>query len=199
MSHFNPIQWLRAMYVWVLSLAKHKWAYPLLAFIAFIESIFFPIPADVLLIALSTSNSKKAFKAAFITTVFSVLGGIGGYWIGASLWGTFDSFFFEYVLSEEKFNSVVSKLDEGVFLAIFIAGFTPIPYKIFTIAAGVLMVHFPVFVLASLCSRGLRFFLIGTIFYFFADVGREWMDRHFEKATYIIGALLVIAFYFYVL
>lgn len=199
MNHLNPTQWLRSMYVWVLSLAKHRWAYPLLAFIAFIESIFFPIPADVMLIALLTSDSKKAFKAAFITTIFSVLGGVGGYWIGASLWDAFDSIFFEHILSEEKFHSVVSRLEASAFLAIFIAGFTPIPYKAFTIAAGVMGVNFPVFILASICSRGLRFFLIGTLFYFFGEAGRRWIDQHFEKVTYIIGALLIIILCFYFL
>ncbi|HPX92332.1 MAG TPA: YqaA family protein, partial [Spirochaetota bacterium] len=167
---------LRKIYDWVLSWAETPWGATALFILAFAESSFFPVPPDVLLIALAVSKQKKAFKYALIATIASALGGMFGYFIGFRLWYTgtgeytaFASLFFHYIpgFTETAFTKVCKMYNDNAFLAVFSAGFTPIPYKIFTIAAGISRIDFFMFVIASIISRGLRFFLVATIIYIF--------------------------------
>lgn len=181
----------RRLYAWVLSWADSRYGTPALFLISFAESSFFPIPPDVLQIALSVSKPRRAFYYAAVSTVASVLGGILGWWIGHALWHTLSDFFFDYVpgFTRERFEYVGSKYNEHAFLAIFGAAFTPIPYKVFTIAAGVFDVALLTLMVASALGRAGRFFLVAAVIFVFGPKAKEWLDKYFELAT--IGLLLL--------
>jgi membrane protein YqaA with SNARE-associated domain len=183
---------LKRLYLWVLGWADTPYGVPALFVLSFMESSFFPIPPDVLQIALSTSKPKRAFFYAAVSTVASVLGGIFGWWLGATFWAQAQGFFFEYVpgFTQENFDIVQQKYDENAFLAIFTAAFTPIPYKIFTLASGALGVGLGTLVLASIFGRGARFFIVGTAIYFFGPTVRGWLDRYLNLIT--IGLVVAI-------
>ncbi len=194
---------LRKIYDWVLSWAETPWGATALFILAFAESSFFPVPPDVLLIALAVSKQKKAFKYALIATIGSVLGGTFGYLIGLRLWYTgggeytgFANLFFHYIpgFTETAFHKVCDMYKNNAFLAVFSAGFTPIPYKIFTISAGISKINFFMFVLASIISRGLRFFLVATIIYIFGAPITRWIDRYFNLLAIIFTILLIGGF-----
>jgi len=129
---------LRRLYAWVLHWADHRWALPALAVLAFAESSFFPIPPDVLLVALTLGRPQRAWLYAGVCSLASVVGGAAGYLIGALLWEATHDWFIPLVFSQEVFDHVGALYQDNAFLAIFTAAFTPIPYKVFTIAAGVL-------------------------------------------------------------
>jgi membrane protein YqaA with SNARE-associated domain len=153
----NP---LRKVYNWTLSLAEKKLAGLWLGLLSFAEASFFPIPPDVLLIPLCLGKMKKAFKFAFICSLGSVLGGLAGYAVGAFAWDELSGLFFQYIpgFTPEKFDRLKSWYEEWGWPLVFLAGFSPIPYKIFTVASGVLgMALFP-FILASAVSRSGPFF-----------------------------------------
>ena len=152
--------WVRRLYDWVLGWAEKPSGPSALAALSFAEASFFPIPPDPLLMALCLGAIKKSLRFAAIATAASVLGGIGGYLIGAGAWKALGGFFFEYVpgVTPEAFQDIQDFYDRWDFLAIFMAGLTPFPYKVFTLSAGVFSINFPVFVLASVLSRGLRFY-----------------------------------------
>ena len=187
---------LEKLYVRCLELARHKLSKPFLAFISFIESSFFPIPPDVMVIPMVISKKNDFIKIFLITTIFSVLGGMLGYLIGA--------FFFEFgahIMSFYGYEDKLSKIKENLvnsdgFYAwlgvLFLAGFTPLPYKVFTIASGLIGFNFLIFVLISLISRGLRFFIVSYLSYKFGDLFNEYMDKHGSKWFTIIGILIVI-------
>ena len=195
----NPV---RKLYDWVLHWAKTPYALPALFILAFAESSFFPIPPDVLLIALAVSIPAKAFRYAAVCTLGSVLGGMLGYLIGSFAWYTgndyssFAMLFFHYVpgFTEELFNLVKLKFEQNAFLAVFTAGFTPIPYKIFTIAGGVCKINFFVFIIASIISRALRFFLVAAIIYKFGSPITAWIDKYFNKLAILFTILLIGGF-----
>jgi membrane protein YqaA with SNARE-associated domain len=182
---------LKRLYLWVLSWAEHPSGTWALAGLSFAESSFFPIPPDVLQIALSVSKPKRALWYALVSTIASVLGGILGYYIGVYFWDSFSGFFFEHVpgFSQENFAKVEEKYRAHAFLAIFTAAFTPIPYKVFTISGGIFAVSLPTLILASFLGRGARFFLVGTLIFFFGPTVRTYLDKYLELAT--IGILLV--------
>ena len=176
--------------------AGKKYAKQFLAFESFIESSFFPIPPDVMVIPMVISKKNDFIKIFLITTIFSVLGGMLGYLIGA--------FFFEFgahIMSFYGYEDKLSKIKENLvnsdgFYAwlgvLFLAGFTPLPYKVFTIASGLIGFNFLIFVLISLISRGLRFFIVSYLSYKFGDLFNEYMDKHGSKWFTIIGILIVI-------
>ena len=179
-----------------LDLAGHKSSKYYLAIVSFVESSFFPIPPDVMVIPMVISKKKEFKKIFLITTIFSVLGGMLGYIIGA--------FFFEFGAQIMNFYGYENKLDnikeslirnDGFYAwlgILFLAGFTPLPYKVFTIASGLIGFNFLIFVLISLISRGLRFFLVSYLSYKFGDLFNEFMDKHGSKWFTIIGILIVI-------
>ncbi len=169
--------------------------------LALAESSFFPIPVDPLLIALCLGAIKKSWRFAFYTSVASVLGGMIGYWIGFGIWEGVDSFFFKYIpgFSESLFNGVMANFNEYGFWYVFAAGFTPIPYKVFTIASGVFKLNFFLFVIASTISRSLRFFLIAALFRKFGPEIKNFIDKYFNLLAILffillLGGFLVIKF-----
>ncbi len=189
----NP---LRRLYNWMLSFADKPSGPRALAAITFAESSFFPIPPDPLLLALSLGAPKKALRFAAICTGASVLGGIAGYLLGSLFWEGLSGFFFAYVpgVTPEAFGKVQGLYQRWDFWAVFLAGITPLPYKVFTLSAGVFQVSFPVFVVASLLSRGLRFFVLAGLVYHYGQPIQGFIDRHFERLSWAFGILLVLGF-----
>lgn len=185
--NFGP---LRRLYHWTLGWANHKAATVALFVLAFAESSFFPIPPDVLLVALALGKPTGAFKFAAICTAGSVLGGMAGYAIGLGLTDVAHKML-EWFASEETIATVQRKFEENTFLAIAIAGFSPIPYKVFTIAAGIFHVSFPVFVLASIVSRGTRFFLVALLIRKFGEKAKGVLETKFELIT-IVGTIVLV-------
>ena len=183
---------VRKLYDWTLEWAKHPQSAKALSVLSFLEASIFPLPVDPLLLAMGFTKPKKSFYYAFLTTFFSVLGAIGGYLIGVFAWTAISPFFFSYVFPQQSFDQVVVHLQGATFLSIFIAGFSPIPFKIFTIAGGVVSAPFLPFVLASISARGLRYFILGGIIYFMGDKAQKWIDKNFERLTIIVSLLLVL-------
>ena len=184
------------LYKKCLDLAGHKSSKYYLAIVSFVESSFFPIPPDVMVVPMVISKKGDFKKIFFITTIFSVLGGMLGYVIGAFFFefGTHIMNFYGY--EDKLFNLKESLIKNDGFYAwlgiLFLAGFTPLPYKVFTIASGLIGFNFLIFVLISLISRGLRFFLVSYLSYKFGDLFNEFMDKHGSKWFTIIGILIVI-------
>ncbi len=177
---------------WVEGFAQKPNALWALFLIAFVESSFFPIPPDVLLIALAVSNPRKSFLYATVCVVGSVSGAFLGYYIGYALFETVGSRILEFYGVSGQFQVVLDKFRENAWLTIFIAGFTPIPYKVFTIAAGFKeTIDLVTLGLASLVGRGARFFLVGTLLYFFGPRMKEYIDKYLERLTLALGVLFV--------
>lgn len=151
------------LYDKVLSWSQHRRAPAILAGLSFSESIIFPIPPDVMLAPMAMTQPQRAWQFAWITTVASVLGGIAGYWLGYFLFDPVVLPLVEWAGYEEKLARVTSWFHEYGFWIIFIAGFSPLPYKLFTVTGGMLSVAFLPFVLGSVISRGLRFFLVAWL------------------------------------
>ncbi len=193
---------IRRVYDWVLHWAETPYGTPALFILAFAESSFFPIPPDVLLIALAVSIRTRAFKYALVCSLGSVFGGMLGYFIGHELWYTKDSFssfanfFFNYIpgFTPEVFYKVRQMYDENAFWVVFSAGFTPIPYKIITIAGGVSKINIPLFLIASTVSRSLRFFLVAGIIWKFGAPITAWIDKYFNKLAILFTLLLIGGF-----
>lgn len=186
--------WLRRMKDWVEAFAQKPGAGWALFLIAFAESSFFPIPPDVLLIALAIALPRRAFFYAFICSVGSVLGGMFGYFIGLELYEVVGSRIIAFYGLEQQYLAVRSLYESNAFSAIAIAGFTPIPYKVFTIAAGAFQVSFETLVLASSVSRPARFFLVAGLFYYFGPRIKPYIDKYFEILSVIFVVLLVAGF-----
>jgi len=183
---------------WVEGFARKPNALWALFGIAFVESSFFPIPPDVLLIALSVTNPRRSFLYAAICMVGSVCGAFLGYYIGYALFETIGSAILDFYGISAQFQMVLDKYRENAWLTIFVAGFTPIPFKVFTIAAGFRQtIDLTTLALASFVGRGARFFLVGALLYFFGPKMKEYLDAHLEKLTlaltilFIAGILLV--------
>ncbi len=195
MSQAKP-NLFRRVYDWTLALAEKKSAGGWLAVISFAEASFFPIPPDVLLIPLCLGALRKALKFALICSVASVLGGAAGYAIGAFGWETVQDIFYKYVpgFTEEKFEHLKSWYEEWGWPLVFLAGFSPIPYKIFTIASGVLGMAFPQFLLASAVSRSARFFIVAVLIAKFGEPMKVFIDKHFNKLALAFGVLLLGGF-----
>ena len=184
------------LYKKCLNLAAHKSSKYYLAAVSFVESSFFPIPPDIMIIPMVISKKNDFFKIFLIATIFSVLGGILGYLIGA--------FFFDLSTEvmtiygyENKLSSLKSSLinSEGFYAwlsILFLAGFTPLPYKVFTIASGLIGFNILVFIVISLISRGLRFFIVSYLSYKFGNLFTKFMEKHGSKWFTIIGILIVI-------
>jgi len=187
---------VRRLYDWVLHWADTPYGVPALFLLALAESSFFPIPPDPLLIALCLGAATRSLRFAAIATAASVLGGIIGYGIGAGAWQLVEPWFFDYVpgVSQEKFDLVQVFYARWDFWAVFLAGFTFLPYKLITISAGVFGISFPVFVIASVLSRGLRFFLLAALIFKFGKPIESFIDRYFNLLVVVFGVLLVVGF-----
>lgn len=188
--------WVRRLYDWVLHWADTPYGAPALFLLALAESSFFPIPPDPLLIALCMGAAARSLRFATLTTVASVLGGIIGYAIGAGAWHLVGGWFFAYVpgVTPELFARVQGLYEQYDFWAVFIAGLTPIPYKVFTLAAGVFSINFTVFVVASVLSRGMRFFMLAGLIYLYGPAIGRFIDRYFDLLAWAFGILLVVGF-----
>lgn len=189
----NP---LRRLYDWVLSWAERPGGPAALGALSFAESSFFPIPPDPLLIALSLGSPRRALYFAAICTAGSVAGGIAGYAIGMFVWEAVGDFFFATIpgVSPESFAAVQDLYRRWDFWAVFLAGLTPLPYKVFTLSAGVFQISFPIFVLASAISRATRFFVLAGLIYFFGTPIQGFIDRNFNRLAWAFGILLVAGF-----
>ena len=187
---------LRRLYDWVLHWAETPYGSPALFALALAESSFFPIPPDPLLVALCLGAPARSMRFAVTATVASVVGGVLGYAIGAGAWTLLQDWFFAYVpgVSPESFASVQALYERYDFWAVFLAGLTPIPYKVFTLSSGVFSINFGVFVLASVLSRGLRFFVVAGLIYRFGQPITRFIDRYFNLLALAFGALLVGGF-----
>ena len=184
------------LYKKCLDLAAHKSSKYYLAIVSFVESSFFPIPPDVMVIPMVISKKNDFIKIFLITTIFSVMGGMLGYLIGA--------FFFDFgsqIMSFYGYENKLSNIKENLvnsdgFYAwlgiLFLAGFTPLPYKVFTIASGLISFNFFIFIFISLISRGLRFFIVSYLSYKFGNLFTEFMEKNGSKWFTIIGLLIVI-------
>lgn len=188
--------WVRRLYDWVLHWADTPHGTVALFVLAFAESSFFPIPPDPLLVALCLGAAKRSLPFAAVATVASVAGGIAGYGIGAGAWHLVEGWFFAYVpgVDAESFAMVKGLYDRWDFWAVFLAGLTPIPYKVFTLSSGVFGINFSVFVVASVLSRGLRFFAVAALIYRFGPPIARFIDRYFDLLAVAFAVLLVGGF-----
>ena len=186
----------QSLYKKCLNLAAHKSSNLYLGIVSFTESSFFPIPPDVMIIPMVIAKKKEYFKIFLIASIFSVLGGIFGYLLGY-LFYDLAIHVIEFYGYENKVENLKTSLSQGsgffAWLSIlFLAGFTPLPYKAFTIASGVVAFSLPVFIVVSLISRSLRFFIVAYLSYKFGDLFTELMEKHGSKWFTIIGILIVI-------
>jgi len=184
----------RRLYDWVIQWAGTPYGTVALFLLAFAESSFFPIPPDILLIALAIGRPEWSLWFALVCSVGSVLGGILGYGIGHGAWEATSGFFFKYIVSEKKFDKVKHLYERSAFWAVFTAGLTPIPYKIFTIAGGVCRIRFSVFMIASILSRSARFFAVATLIWYFGPAVKNAIDRYFNVVCIVFTLLLVGGF-----
>jgi len=186
--------WLRRSYHWTLSWAEHpqaKWA---LFFIALIEASVFPIPPDILLLALALGRPDLALRFAAICTAGSTVGAILGYLIGMLLFASVAEPVLQFYGAMEQFHKVEGLFLEWGLILVLVAGFSPIPFKVITIAAGTFGLPFIGFVFAALLSRGARFFLEGGILRWGGEGLRAWVEKYFEWATLGIVALVILGF-----
>lgn len=185
---------VRRMYDWVLSWAEHPYGATALFLLAFAESSFFPIPPDVLLIALALGHTVGAFRFALICSIGSVLGGVAGYVIGWQLMDIVGQPILEFYHAQDKFAEVQNRFLEYGGWAVAVAGFTPIPYKVFTIASGAAQLSLPTFVTASILSRSARFFLVSSLIYYFGPTIKSFIDTYFNLLTIVFTILVLLGF-----
>ena len=187
---------VKRLYLWVLHWAETPYGTPALFVLSFAESSFFPIPPDVLQIALSVSKPRRSFYYATVSVVASVLGAILGWYIGFALWETLGDFFTTYVpgLTQKNFDRVEGLYNQWGFMAITVAAFTPIPYKVFTISAGIFHIELLVLVLASILGRSARFFAVATCIYFFGPSVKDVIEKYFELVAILFTVLLIGGF-----
>lgn len=185
----NP---LRRLYAWVIDWAETRWATPALVVVAFVESSFFPVPPDALLVPMALANPRRALRLAAWCTLGSVLGGLFGYLLGSIAWSLLAPHLLGVVFSAEDFEAVMGRYESHGFLAVFVAAFTPIPYKVFTLAAGVAQLPLAAFVVASILGRGARFFAVGGLIAVTGSRARALIERYFDLLTVAAVALLAL-------
>jgi membrane protein YqaA with SNARE-associated domain len=189
---------IRRLYDWVLGWAETPYGTPALFAISFMESSFFPIPPDVLQIALSVSKPRRSFYYAAVSAVASVLGGIFGWFIGYVLWSAVGDYFYRFVpgVTPENMEYVGGLYQKHAFWSIYAAAFTPIPFKVFTIAAGIFHQYVPLqtLIIASALGRSSRFFLVAFAIYFFGPSVRTFLEKRLELVTIALFALIVLGF-----
>ena len=188
----------QTLYKKCLELAAHKSSNFYLGLVSFIESSFFPIPPDAMIIPMVIAKKKDYLKIFLIASIFSVLGGIFGYLIGY-LFFDLAMYVIEFYGYQDKVENLKLSMSQGSgFLAwlsiLFLAGFTPLPYKAFTISSGLIAFNLPIFIIVSLISRSLRFFIVAFLSYKFGELFTEYMEKHGSKWFTIIGIIIVIIF-----
>ena len=188
----------RTLYKKCLELAAHKSSNFYLGFVSFVESSFFPIPPDVMIIPMVIAKKREYLKIFLIASIFSVLGGIFGYLIGY-LFFDLAIYVIEFYGYQDKVENLKLSMSQGsgflTWLSIlFLAGFTPLPYKAFTISSGLIAFNLPIFIIVSLISRSLRFFIVAYLSYKFGELFTEYMEKYGSKWFTIIGIIIVIIF-----
>ena len=188
----------QTLYKKCLELAAHKSSNFYLGLVSFIESSFFPIPPDAMIIPMVIAKKKEYLRIFLIASIFSVLGGIFGYLIGY-LFFDLAMYVIEFYGYENKVENLKLSMSQGSgFLAwlsiLFLAGFTPLPYKAFTISSGLIAFNLPIFIIVSLISRSLRFFIVAYLSYKFGELFTVFMEKHGSKWLTIIGIIIVIIF-----
>ena len=185
------MNFLKKTYNWTLEKAQHKNAKWYLSLISFAESSFFPIPPDILLIPMALASKARALFYAFICTLFSVLGGILGYAIGYFFYNSVGIYIVDFYHLENSFNIFENYYKEFGILIVLGAGITPFPYKFITIASGVFGLNIFLFIIVSIIGRGLRFYLIAILLYFFGEKIKLIIDKYFNILTIVFFILLV--------
>ena len=188
----------QTLYKKCLELAAHKSSNFYLGLVSFIESSFFPIPPDAMIIPMVIAKKKEYLKIFLIASIFSVLGGIFGYLIGY-LFFDLAMHVIEFYGYQDKVENLKLSMSQGSGLLawlsiLFLAGFTPLPYKAFTISSGLIAFNLPIFIIVSLISRSLRFFIVAYLSYKFGELFTEFMEKHGSKWFTIIGIIIVIIF-----
>jgi len=190
----EPKGLMRKIYWWVLSWADTPYGTPALFTLAVAESSFFPIPPDPLLLALAAGKPSKSFFYAAICTAGSVIGGMIGYAIGYFFIESIGMKIVEFYGVMEAYGKTQQLYEQYNAIVVLMAAVTPIPYKVFTISGGAFQVSFIVFVLASIAGRGFRFFLVGTLIYFYGRQIRDFIDKYMSALSWLFGILLVGGF-----
>ena len=185
---------LQRLYDWTLELAGHRHALWALALVSFIESSVFPIPPDIVIIPMVLASRRQAWKIAAVATISSVLGGLFGYAIGALLYESVGLWVIELYGLAEKFALFQESYNEWGVWIVAGAGFTPLPYKVITIASGVVAMNIPLFVLASVLSRGARFFLLAALLWYFGPPIRAFIEKYLPYLAFLGFALLLGGF-----
>ena len=186
---------IRKLYDWVLHWATTRYAIPVLFVISFVESSFFPIPPDILLIAMVIAAPAGWIRLALICSIGSVLGGMFGYLIGYQFMDLIGNRIVEFYHFQEKWGEIGVLYDKYDVWAVIVAGFTPLPYKVFTLSAGAFKINFSTFVLASAVSRAARFFLVAALLYKFGPPFKVLIEKYFNLFTIIFSFLLVFGFF----
>ena len=182
------------LYQKILDSCNSRFAPYVLGVLSFTESCCFIIPPEVLLLPMSYANRQRAFFYALITTVTSVTGAIAGYYAGMFLWGEIQGVAFQYIPGfAEHFEYVGELYQQNAVSALFVAAFTPIPYKVFTVVAGVYSAKISIvtLVLTAIVGRGTRYFLLSGLVYFLGQRAQNLIERHFTKFTILVGILVV--------
>jgi len=187
---------LRALYDWTMNLAASRHAGKALGLISFVESSVFPIPPDTLLIPMVLSERAKAWWYAFVCTVASVLGAMLGYAIGAFLYDAVAQPILDFYGYGEKFDAFAARYNEWGAWAVLIAGLTPFPFKVITIASGATKLSFAVFIIASIVARGIRFFAVASLIYYFGPPVREFIEKRLGLVFTVSLAVLIGGFVF---
>ncbi len=176
-----------ALYDWTLRWAEHRLAPRILALLTFAESVFFPIPPDVLLAPMVLAKPQKAWSLAALTTIASVIGGGVGYALGYFMFEPWIQPLITDLGYQARFDKVMTWFAEWGVWVVFLAGFTPIPYKLFTVTAGLLQMAFLPFMIVSAIGRGMRFFLVAGLI----KLGGEAMEKKLRKWVDVLGWLAV--------
>ncbi|GBD99512.1 SNARE associated Golgi protein [bacterium BMS3Abin07] len=188
------MKFLRRLYDWVLHWADTPYAVPALFLLAFAESSFFPVPPDILLIALAISIPTRSFRYAMVCTAGSIIGGVVGYIIGFYGYEAIGRPIVEFYHAQGIMSAIKMKYDQFGFWGVLVAAITPIPYKVFTISSGFFRFDLWLFLLASVIGRSLRFFAVGALIWKFGAPVKGFIDRYFNLLGYIFIILLVGGF-----
>lgn len=198
------MNFIKNIYDWVLNLSTKPNSNYSISILSFSEAFFFPIPPDVLLIPLCLGNRKKAWNFALLCSIFSILGGMIGYYIGKVLWWNVPgveysylaNLFMEYIpgVNEAGFNNIKKLYDEWDFWIVFTAGFTPIPFKLITISAGTFNINLSMFIFASIISRSARFFLLASLIKVYGQSISTFIEKYFNILALLFTLLLIGGF-----
>ncbi len=186
---------IRSLYDWTLSMANHPRALWVLAVVSFVESSFFPIPPDILMIPMILAAPKRAFLIAFVATVSSVLGGLFGYFIGAVLFETVGQPIFDFYGKSDAVESFNQRFNDYGAWAVLVAGVTPFPYKVITIMSGWTGLSLPIFIVSSIVARGLRFFIVAGLLWKFGAPIRIFIEKYLGLLFTLFVILLIGGFY----